>query len=234
MPRTQAKPARTQEERTAATRARLVAATLDVLLAKGYAATTTVDIAARAGLTRGALSHHFAGKDALVVEAFDRHLTLVAGEIRSYAALVRDGTLSLGDLIDRVWTIMSGRFFMLTLEEITAARHNEALRLQLAERTRVFHGELDAIWRHFFSDTGLNDLEVEVMLNATLCLLRGMGVQTVLRDDPVYYRRLLRFWKAVLGEQIAAARRVTSPSETDPRVAPSRDEAGGTIPRRVP
>ena len=234
MPRTQAKPARTQEERTAATRARLVAATLDVLLAKGYAATTTVDIAARAGLTRGALSHHFAGKDALVVEAFDRHLTLVAGEIRSYAALVRDGTLSLGDLIDRVWTIMSGRFFMLTLEEITAARHNEALRLQLAERTRVFHSELDAIWRHFFSDTGLNDLEVEVMLNATLCLLRGMGVQTVLRDDPVYYRRLLRFWKAVLGEQIAAARRVTSPSETDPRVAPSRDEAGGTIPRRVP
>ena len=234
MPRTQAKPARTQEERTAATRARLVAATLDVLLAKGYAATTTVDIAARAGLTRGALSHHFAGKDALVVEAFDRHLTLVAGEIRSYAALVRDGTLSLGDLIDRVWTIMSGRFFMLTLEEITAARHNEALRLQLAERTRVFHGELDALWRHFFSDTGLNDLEVEVMLNATLCLLRGMGVQTVLRDDPVYYRRLLRFWKAVLGEQIAAARRVASPSETDPRVAPSRDEAGGTIPRRVP
>lgn len=207
MPKPAARPPRTQEERTAATRARLVAATLDVLLAKGYAATTTVDIAARAGLTRGALSHHFAGKDELVVEAFDRHLTLVAGEIRSYAALVRDGALSLGDFIDRVWTIMSGRFFMLTLEEITAARHNEDLRLRLAARTRGFHGELDAIWRHFFSGTGLDDREVEVMLNATLCLLRGMGVQTVLRDDPVYYRRLLRFWKGMLAEQIAAARR---------------------------
>jgi AcrR family transcriptional regulator len=199
------RPTRTQEERTAATRARLVEATLDVLLAKGYAATTTVDIAARAGLTRGALSHHFAGKDELVVEAFDRHLTLVADEIRGYAALVGGGSLSLGDFIDRVWTIMSGRFFMLTLEEVTAARHNEALRLQLVARTRVFHGELDATWRHFFSGTGLNELEVEVMLNATLCLLRGMGVQTVLRDDPDYYRRLLRFWKAVLREQIEAA-----------------------------
>ena len=213
MPKPSTKPARTQEERTAATRARLVAATLDVLLAKGYAATTTVDIAARAGLTRGALSHHFAGKDELVVEAFDRHLTLVAGEIRSYAALVQGGTLSLGDFIDRVWTIMSGRFFMLTLEEITAARHNEDLRSRLAARTRAFHGDLDAIWRHFFSGTGLNDLEVEVMLNATLCLLRGMGVQTVLRDDPVYYRRLLRFWKAVLGEQIEGARRLRGFSE---------------------
>jgi AcrR family transcriptional regulator len=214
MQKAPARPSRTQEERTAATRARLVAATLDVLLAKGYAATTTVDIAARAGLTRGALSHHFAGKDELVVEAFDRHLTLVAGEIRSYAALVRDGTLSLGDFIDRVWTIMSGRYFMLTLEEITAARHNEMLRQQLADRTRIFHGELDAIWRYFFAGTGLNELEVEVMLNATLCLLRGMGVQTVLRDDPDYYRRLLRFWKSILREQIEAARRPLPPAPT--------------------
>lgn len=208
MPKTHAKAARTQEERTAATRARLIDATLDVLLAKGYAATTTVDIAARAGLTRGALSHHFSGKDELVVKAFDRHLTLVAGDIRSYATLVRKGALSLDDFIDRVWTIMSGRYFMLTLEEITAARHNQDLRTRLAARTRVFHSDLDAIWRCFFEGAGLNDLEIEVMLNATLCLLRGMGVQTVLRDDPVYYRRLLRFWKAILKEQLESAPRL--------------------------
>ena len=198
------KPARTQEERTAATRDRLIDATLDLLLTKGYAGTTTVDIAARAGLTRGALSHHYAGKDELVVEAFDRHLTLVGADIRTYAGLVRAGSLSLGDFLDRVWTIMSGRFFMLTLEEITAARHNDYLRVQLMQRTQQFHEQLDAIWRHFFAGTGLDATEIEVMLNATLCLLRGMGVQTVLRDDPVYYRRLLRFWKAILAEKMTA------------------------------
>ncbi len=207
MQRAPGKPTRTQEERTAATRARLVDATLDLLLSKGYAATTTVDIAARAGLTRGALSHHFAGKDELVVEAFDRHLTLVTADLRTYSGLVRSGSLSLGDFIDRVWTIMSGRFFMLTLEEITAARHNDYLRTYLVERTRVFHDNLDALWRDFFSETGLTGMEVEVMLNATLCLLRGMGVQTVLRDDPVYYRRLLRFWKSILAQQIRTAPR---------------------------
>ena len=211
MQQSSGKPVRTQEERTAETRSRLVDATLDLMLSKGYAATTTVDIAARAGLTRGALSHHFAGKDELVVEAFDRHLTLVTADIRTYAGLVRGGALSLGDFIDRVWTIFSGRFFMLTLEEITAARHNDYLRVRLVERTRSFHAGLDGLWRHFFSETGLNSTEVEVMLNATLCLLRGMGVQTVLRDDPVYYRRLLRFWKAILSEQIQAAPRRNRP-----------------------
>lgn len=200
-----AKRTRTQQQRTAATRASLVQATLDLLLTKGYAATTTVEIAAHAGLTRGALSHHFAGKDELVVEAFDYHLTTVTADIRTYAGLVRNGALSLGDFIDRVWTIMSGRFFMLTLEEITAARHNDYLRVRLARRTRVFHDALDGIWSHFFAKTGLNGAEVEVMLNATLCLLRGMGVQTVLRDDPIYYRRLLQFWKSILAGQIEAA-----------------------------
>ncbi len=204
MNRSLPKPARTQEERAAATRDRLIGATLDLLLTKGYAATTTVDIAARAGLTRGALSHHYTGKDELVVEAFDRHLTMVGADIRTYAGLVRSGSLSLSDFIDRVWTIMSGRFFMLTLEEITAARHNDYLRGQLVKRTQVFHEQLDSLWRHFFADTGLDSMEVEVMLNATLCLLRGMGVQTVLRDDPVYYRRLLRFWKSVLAEKMQA------------------------------
>lgn len=206
------KTSRTQEERTLATRARLVEATLDLLLSKGYAGTTTVDIAARAGLTRGALAHHYAGKDELVVEAFDRHLTIVTQEIRTYATLVRDGSLSLDDFIDRVWTIFSGRFFMLTLEEVTAARHNDFLRVRLVARTRDFHESLDAIWRQFFDETGLNPLEIEVMLNATLCLLRGMGVQTVLRDDPVYFRRLLRFWKSILKEQIKAATKAAAAS----------------------
>lgn len=209
------KTSRTQEERTSATRARLVEATLDLLLSKGYAGTTTVDIAARAGLTRGALAHHYAGKDELVVEAFDRHLTIVTQEIRTYATLVRDGSLSLDDFIDRVWTIFSGRFFMLTLEEVTAARHNDFLRVRLVARTRDFHDSLDAIWRQFFDETGLNPLEIEVMLNATLCLLRGMGVQTVLRDDPVYFRRLLRFWKSILKEQIKAATTAASKGKAE-------------------
>lgn len=214
--RSEVKTSRTQEERTAATRARLIEATLDLLLAKGYAATTTVDIAARAGLTRGALSHHFSGKDELVVEAFDHHLTLVTADIRTYASHVRSGTMKLDDFIDRVWTIMSGRFFMLTLEEITAARHNDYLRTRMATRTVEFHARLDDIWRYFFSETGLKSGEVEVMLNATLCLLRGMGVQTILRDDPVYYRRLLRFWKSILAEQIQAAIRAANSAPGKP------------------
>lgn len=202
-----AKVPRTQEQRTSETRARLIEATLDLLLSKGYPAATTLEIAARAGLTRGALSHHFESKDELVVEAVGHLLQTTTAEIRVYASLVRGGSLGITDFVDRLWIIFSGPFFMVTLEHITAARHNDFLKARLVERTRGFHASLDDIWRHFFSQTELGTLEVETTFNATLCLLRGMGVQTVLRNDPVYYRRLLRFWKTMLVEQIAASRR---------------------------
>ena len=59
---------RTQAERTARTRGALLAAARDLFAEQGYAATGREDIAARAGVTRGALYHHFASK-AEVAEA---------------------------------------------------------------------------------------------------------------------------------------------------------------------
>jgi AcrR family transcriptional regulator len=208
MERSVAKVSRSQEERTAATRARLIEAALDLLLSKGYAAATTVDIAARAGLTRGALAHHFDSKDMLVVEAVEHLLTTTTQEIRVYASQVGEGSLSISDFVDRLWIIFSGPFFMVTLEHITAARHSDFLKKRLVKRTREFHTSLDEIWRQFFSGTELGKAEVETTLNATLCLLRGMGVQTILRSDPDYYRRLLRFWNSMLIDQIKASQKM--------------------------
>lgn len=210
MQRDRVKASRTQEERTSATRARLVEATLDLLLSEGYPAATMVDIAARAGLTRGALSHHFENKDELVVEAVDHLLKTTTAEIRIYASQVGLGAISISDFVDRLWIIFSGPFFMISLEQITASRHNAYLKTRLIERTRDFHASLDEIWRQFFSGTALDSVEVETSLNATLCLLRGMGVQTVLRNDPVYYRRLLRFWKSTLIDQIKASQKLSA------------------------
>ncbi|MFI8931675.1 TetR/AcrR family transcriptional regulator [Streptomyces sp. NPDC053474] len=76
-------PRRSNAERTEATRAQLVATARQLFGERGYSATTIAEIARSAGLTTGALYHHWPGKEALLVDAVhDIHRELAA-RIRS-------------------------------------------------------------------------------------------------------------------------------------------------------
>ena len=76
---------RKQDERSGAMRARLVRAARDLFADRGFADTATPDIVAAAGVTRGALYHHFADKT-------DLFRAVVAAEAAEVAASVRSGT----------------------------------------------------------------------------------------------------------------------------------------------
>lgn len=67
------KPARrrTQAERTATTRARLLEAGRELFAAQGYAAVSTQAVVEAAGVTRGALYHQFGDKAGLFVEVYE-------------------------------------------------------------------------------------------------------------------------------------------------------------------
>jgi AcrR family transcriptional regulator len=62
---------RTQADRSAATRAALVAAATELFATRGYAGTPREDIVRAAGVTRGALYHHYADKADLFRAVFE-------------------------------------------------------------------------------------------------------------------------------------------------------------------
>jgi AcrR family transcriptional regulator len=67
------------------TRERIERAAIQLFVEKGIAATTVRDVARAVDMSEGALYRHFAGKDELVWEVFERHYVQFAGRLESLA-----------------------------------------------------------------------------------------------------------------------------------------------------
>lgn len=189
---------RRQQIRSVETRGRLIQATLDEIFEVGYHAATTQDIAARANVSRGALLHHFPARADLVLAAMEELLEDGTRQIKAVADEVQGGKGSLEGFVEFLWQLFSGRFFYLSLEMITEARNDPDLRERMIPVVKRFHQALDGIWSAFCDPARRPPQQAQVILNLTLCLVRGMGVQTVLRPEPGYYRELIEAWKSLL------------------------------------
>lgn len=196
---------RSQKERSSETQARLLDAAVTLLHERGLAGTSTHDIAEAAGVSRGALTHHFESREELIAAAIAHMLDAVIADLKGYAGHAPAGVASSDALIDYLYHVMANRLFYVTLEFLPEARHNAMFRTRLVPVVSRWHAALDDIWSDLTKRYGMAPEAGRDLLNATMCLIRGMIAQTILRDDPPYFRRLLEFWKASVRTQLAQA-----------------------------
>ncbi len=119
---------RTQKERSAAMKSRLIEAAVKSLQEKGYAATTAVEICKRAGVTRGALFHQFDDLAALLAETLDH---LYERTIEAYREAAAEGAGG-ATLVDALWASVSPPEFKAVIELWLAARNEPELAATLA------------------------------------------------------------------------------------------------------
>ncbi|MCA8908710.1 MAG: TetR/AcrR family transcriptional regulator [Rhodospirillaceae bacterium] len=186
---------RTQTERSAETRGKILAVTLDLVDEVGLRDTTTTLVAERAGVSRGALLHHFPSKTLLLQECYRTMLRQATEDIHAMAVAIDAGDLDIDGFLDALWEIFSGRVFAVTLEFITAARTDIDIMTAVRSVASEFNAALDEIWERFQVRSPLAPADRRQALTATLCLLRGMGVQYAWRVEPAYFDGLLDFWK---------------------------------------
>jgi AcrR family transcriptional regulator len=125
---------RTQSERRAATRTALLDAAIQCIVQEGYANTTTRRIAERAGVTPGALQHHFPSKAELLGQAI-RHARQGFGqEMLAHGPPDAPSIQARCELtLDRMWEVHTGPFFQASTELLVAARTDADLRSTLVE-----------------------------------------------------------------------------------------------------
>ena len=126
---------RTQAERSDATRSALADAAIHLLIQRGWAATTTVAVVERAGVTRGALLHHYAGRSELIAAAL-QHL------YDGYDA-ERIAPTSLVETVDEMWAVIGEFSFKAVIEAWLAAGNDRELESTLgpviAEFAKLVH-----------------------------------------------------------------------------------------------
>jgi len=186
-----------QEERTRAMRARLLEATVELLVEKGFSGTTTTLVSERAGVSRGAQLHHFPTKNDLVVAAVT-HLTERRGEeLEAAARELPAGKQRTRAVIQMLGDHFAGPVFTAALELWVAARTDEALLEAVAPLEQVVGRETHKMTVQLLgadeSQPGVREL-----IQATLDLVRGLGLASTLGDDTPRRRRILDQWAATL------------------------------------
>ncbi|WP_249978638.1 TetR/AcrR family transcriptional regulator [Vreelandella olivaria] len=187
-----------QEERSRQTQARVTQATLECILEKGIRATSTVDIARQAGVSRGALVHHYPSKTLLMQAALEDLLSREVESVRHMAAQVKAGELNFDSLLKALHEHFKGDLYMVTLEYLTNARTDPDIMKVLVPLAARFNDSLEQIWEQLVASSEHTSHQNRVALNATLCMMRGMGAQSIWRDDPELYHDMLLFWKETL------------------------------------
>jgi AcrR family transcriptional regulator len=191
-----AAPRRTQSERRAETRGRLLDATIESLIEVGYAGTTVRRVTELAGVSVGAQSHHFPHRVDLVVSAFER---LAEQRIDNYRERARelppDREIRVQALLDLLWDDFSSPLFTVALKLWIAAAEDEELRERLVPvEKRIYAGvsELSAeVAGELGSEPGF-DRRLAVAMNtvAGLALVREFDPSgRASRGNPWAYHR---------------------------------------------
>jgi AcrR family transcriptional regulator len=143
---------RTQAERSAATQAALLDATIDSLVESGYARTSTTEITRRAGVSRGAQVHHYPTKTDLVVAAVQRLFRRQQREYAARFAALSPDERTLERAIDELWSIIGSPTYAATLELVVAARTDPELQVVVHAVAAQFRQTVQEIFAAFFPD----------------------------------------------------------------------------------
>jgi len=190
-----AKPSRTQKERRDETRRCLLNATIESLVEVGFRKTTTTEVQRRAGVSRGALLHHFPSKTGLIAAAV-RYLAELRGrQIKELSAQLPEGSARIGAVIDLLWESFSGQLFCVAMELRSAARTDDELRAVLLEverdvRDRIVHQTRQLLGPEIADRPGF-----ELAIDMSLQFMIGAAMTTMLHGESVQTRELLEQWK---------------------------------------
>lgn len=189
-----------QAAKSKATQDRIINAVISLIKEKGFASASSSQIAKRAGVTWGAVQHHFGGKEEILEEVLQRshlkfHETLSANRFTTGSAERR-----VAKYVDAAWYHYQGDEYMATMEILLATRGHGKARNDLSiSRSRRAHLDLA---RRIFHDSKVNDRVVQEVIYNVHCMLTGILIEIALEPESFDSRPHIKRLKATVREML--------------------------------
>ncbi|MEU2540114.1 TetR/AcrR family transcriptional regulator [Streptomyces iakyrus] len=188
-----------KQDRSRATRQRLLEAAVSCLAEHGWAGSTVSVVAERAGVSRGAAQHHFPTREDLFTAAVE-----YVAEERSTAlrALFPEGAA--GDrhaVVAALVDLYTGPLFRAALHLWVAASNEEQLRPRVTELESRVGRETHRIAVDLLAaDETVPGVRETVQ--GLLDMARGLGLANLLTDDAARRERVVAQWAGLLEETL--------------------------------
>jgi AcrR family transcriptional regulator len=175
-----AKKRRSNVQRTSEMRARLIEAAIDTLYRSGYSATTTIEVARRARVSRGAMLHHFPTRIHLLL-ATANHIVETDREFRRgklFAMKLAPGLERFYAASDVSWEVHRRPSTIALLEIMMATRSDKALGKAFASFQKMWvQSKHDAAAR-MAADLGVEDtVAVANLIRVHQACMRGLAIE---------------------------------------------------------
>ncbi len=191
-----------QEERTRAMRQRLMEATVQCLVEYGWSGTSTTLVSQRAGVSRGAQLHHFPTKSALVTAAVEHLARLRGEELAEAAAALPAGDRRTRVVLELLAEHFTSDVFAAALEVWSAARTDPELLAAVGPLEKITGRETHRLTVEML-DVDESAPGTRELVQATLDLIRGLGLANTISDDRARRAHILDRWAEVLDDQLA-------------------------------
>jgi AcrR family transcriptional regulator len=176
---------RTNTERTSEMRLRLIRATIDILFENSYSAATTIEVAKRAKVSRGAMLHHFPSRIELLLATAEHIIT----EQRQYRidklSAVENDWKRFEAAANVSWEVQKQPATIALLEIMLAARSDRELRKRMAPLLREMSALRAESAARFATTLGVGDVRaLDNLILVHLASLRGLAISMMFTQDP--------------------------------------------------
>jgi AcrR family transcriptional regulator len=165
---------RTQAERSATTRRKLLASAIDLICKTGFFDLTLGKVADHAGVSRGAVQHHFGTRTELLFAIIHDFSPDYLRRIEA----PRDGSLAMrvDRVINHFWKLYQHKQAIAVFHIWFGARNDSELQPILSKTMARFGREMDRQWEEIFADRHLAPARVSAARRVTFATLRGFAV----------------------------------------------------------